>query len=181
VYDTHADLESMMANDRLTAAVHYLIAKIPPSALGATKLNKVLWFADCAFYRRHGRSITGVTHYTRKPNGPYVEGFERVLTSLKDRGTISEEQVLTYSGYPRREFTSHVPPDISQFSGEEIDALMEVAKEIVSLWATEASDKSHDALWEQTPGNGRMSVAAGAVRVQPVSEDDAAWAREAFA
>jgi hypothetical protein len=42
--------------DRLLWATHYVIARCDPAKLGATKLNKVLWFADVIYYRRHGRT-----------------------------------------------------------------------------------------------------------------------------
>jgi hypothetical protein len=42
--------------DRVTSVAHYVIARCAPEKLGATKLNKVLWFADVKFYRHHGRT-----------------------------------------------------------------------------------------------------------------------------
>lgn len=168
-------------NERLAAATHYVIARHHPSHMGATKLNKVLWFADCEHYRRHGRTITGEAAYVRKPNGPCTAQFDATLGLLKERGAICEESVPTYIGYPRREFHSLVPPDVSLFSGEEIDILNEVAKEIARLTAQEASDLSHDDLWTETPSNGLMPVAAGAVKVGGLAADDMDWARAAFA
>jgi len=36
--------------DRLAAMAHYVIARCAPEELGATKLNKVLWFTDVFHY-----------------------------------------------------------------------------------------------------------------------------------
>jgi hypothetical protein len=172
----------MPTNDKLTAATHYLIARFSPSQLGATKLNKVLWFADCEFFRRHGRTITGQSFYVRKPNGPCVDGFDRIIADLKTSGKIAEEQVQTYIGHPRREFRAHLPPEVDAFTAEEIDVLIEVGREIARLSAQEASDLSHDDLWTETLPNGRIPVAAGAVEVVSLSEtDDPDWGRRAFA
>lgn len=168
-------------NERLLAATHYVIARHHPSHMGATKLNKVLWFADCEHFRRHGRSITGETAYVRKPMGPCSAQFEATLASLKERGLIYEESVPTYIGHSRRELHSHASPDISEFSGEEIDILNEVAKEIARLTAQEASDLSHDDLWQHTEGNSPMAVAAGAVKVSSLRPEEMDWARAAFA
>lgn len=167
--------------DRLSAAMHYVIARHPPAHMGATKLNKVLWFADCEMYRRHGKSITGEKAYVRKPNGPCSARFEAVLNALKQQAVVHEEQVPTYIGHPRRELHSVAAPDVSMFSGEEIDILNEVAKEISRLSAQEASELSHDDLWTETEPNTLMQVAAGAVKVSSLSGSDLDWARAAFA
>ena len=171
----------MPTNDRLATAAHYVIARIAPDRLGATKLNKVLWFADCEFYRRHGRSLTGEESYVRKPNGPCVPRFEATLDNLRERGIILERSEPTYAGYPRREFTSLKEPDISCFSAEEVDLLMLVGKEIAKMTAQEASDYSHDALWHEAPANGTLPVAAGAASPSLPTEAELEWGREAFA
>jgi len=167
--------------DKLCDAMHYVIARHPPSQLGATKLNKVLWFADCEMYRRHGRSITGEQAYVRKQNGPCSARFESALRSLKDQGVVQEEQVPTFNGYYRRELHARQSPDVTAFSGEEVDILNEIAKEISRLTAQEASDLSHDLLWQETEHNSQMAIAAGAVKVCSLSEADLDWARAAFA
>ena len=168
-------------NDKLAAAAHYLIARIHPSQLGATKLQKALWFADCAMYARHGRTITGEERYVRKPMGPCSPRLESVLAALKSDGRIEEEHYVTMIGYPRREFRSIVEPELCCFEAEEVDLLMQVGTEIAKLTAQEASELSHDALWIETKPNAAMYVAAGAVRVEPLSDSDLDWARAAFA
>lgn len=167
--------------DRLAAVAHYVIARHAGPAMGATKLNKVLWFADCEFFRRHGVTITGETAYVRKPNGPCSPRLEGVLKDLNASGLIHEEPVMTMIGKPRRQMYSTGNPDVSMFSGEEVDVLNEVAKEIAALSAQEASDLSHDDLWREADPNTLLPVAAGAVRSAGLSPEDAAWAREAFA
>lgn len=167
--------------DRLAATAHYLIARHSGAALGATKLQKVLWFADCAFFRRHGVPITGERYYVRRPNGPCIARLDETLRSMSDQGLIYEESVMTMIGKKRRQMYSTAEPDLSIFSGEEIDVLNEVAKEITSLSAAEASDLSHDKLWEETAPDSFMDVAAGAVRSNGLSEDQMDWARAAFA
>lgn len=170
----------MAKNDKLALAAHYLIARVRPSDLGATKLQKILWFADCAHYRRHGRSITGEILYKRKPNGPCVARLSEALAGLESEGAIVERRVMTVIGHERREFTALVEPDVSDFSGEEIDLLLQVATEIAGMTAQEVSDRSHDALWAETPSNGTISVAAGAVNVRSLEASELDWARSAF-
>jgi hypothetical protein len=168
------------SNDKLAAAAHLVIARLPPDDLGATKLNKILWFADCEFYRRHGRSLTGETEYIRRENGPCPNRMGEVIARLKIAGAIAERS-QPIANYSRREFTPLSEPDVSSFTPEEVDILLSVALEIAPLSAKRASDISHDDLWKATPPNGRMSVEAGSVRIMPSTPEAHAWARALFA
>ena len=171
----------MSKNDKLAAAAHLVIARLPPGDLGATKLNKILWFADCEFYRRHGRSLTGETEYVRKDNGPCPAGISSVIARLKESGAIAE-QPQRIADYTRREFTALRQPDVQRsLTAEEVDVLLTVALEVARMSAKKASDLSHTDLWHATPNKGRMSVEAGSVRVLPPSPEVIDWAREAFA
>lgn len=169
-----------MAADRLTSAAHFLIARVPPHKLGAVKLNKMLWFADCQFYGKSGRTITGETKYIRKGNGPCVDGFDAMIGQLKSSGAIIEHSAQALD-FKRREFYAQKEPDLSVFTPEEVDTLWNVAAQIMGMTAAEASDLSHDDLWEETPAYGAISVAAGAVKVEPIDAADLSWARSAFA
>lgn len=154
----------MATNDKLAAAAHLVIAALPPTELGATKLNKILWFADCEFYRRHGRSLTGETHYVRRDFGPCPNGMNRSLTTLKDAGAIAE-QTRYVGSFPQRAFLSLQEPAIGAFDAEEIHVLLSEAVKIAPLTAAEASAASHDDLWEAGEDGDLMSVEAGSVRV----------------
>ena len=55
---------------KLACLIHYIVWKCSdPTLLGATKLNKVLWYADAFAYMERGTPITGVT-YVKRPFGP---------------------------------------------------------------------------------------------------------------
>lgn len=170
----------MSTNDKLAAAAHLVIARLRADQLGAVKLNKILWFADCEHFRRHGRSLTGETEYVRKDNGPCPHRMEVALDSLKSRGLIAEA-LQPVMNYARREFTPTAEPDLSCFTAEEVDLLLGIALEIAPLSAAAASAMSHDALWEEVPNYERMPVAAGAVRVRDPDAAAIDWARDAFA
>jgi hypothetical protein len=170
----------MSSNDKLAAAAHLVIARLPPDDLGATKLNKILWFADCEYYRRHGRSLTGEREYVRKDNGPCPVGMNAVLGRLKNDGAIVERPAPIVQ-YVRREFTSVREPDLSGLSKEEIDILLSVALEVAPLSATTASARSHTDLWHATLPEGRMTVEAGSVRILPPGPEVLDWAKAAFA
>lgn len=161
--------------ERLAALAHYVIARTPPDQLGATKLNKVLWWVDCAAYRRWGRSLSGLQSYVRLPNGPVPDGIKDVIEYLKAQRAIIDRSQPTPAGN-RREFISIAEPPVSVFSAEEIDVINQVIVGVCQMTAAEASAASHDALWEETPPLGPMPVAAGSIVTRDVRPEDVAWA-----
>ncbi len=170
---------SVVTNDKLAVAAHYVIARLPPHQLGAVKLNKILWFADCRHFSRHGSTITGRDSYTRKDEGPCAVGLEAALFALRSHGDIVERRVPVIN-YTRRELYAQTEPDISSFTAQEIDTLLSVALEIAPMTASEASELSHDGLWNETLPGDAIAVSAGAVRVEPLDAADLDWARVAF-
>jgi hypothetical protein len=171
--------DGMATNDKLAVAAHYVIARLPPDRLGVVKLNKILWFADCRHFSRHGKTITGRDSYVRKDEGPCAVGLEAALSALRTDGDIVERRVPAIN-FTRRELYAQSEPDLSSFTAQEIDTLLSVALEIAPLTASEASELSHDGLWSETLPGGAMAVSAGAVRVEPLDEADLDWARAAF-
>jgi Antitoxin SocA-like, Panacea domain len=64
-----------MRNDKFDDLVHYVIWKCPDATtLGATKLNKILWFADAIHYLRTGQPVTAA-RYVEQQHGPVPQGF----------------------------------------------------------------------------------------------------------
>lgn len=164
-----------MAPPNLELLAHYIIARTEPGTLGATKLNKVLWFVDLEHYRRHGRSITGLTAYVRLERGPVPPGIERVLSSLKASQKIFERKTKVFS-HVRREFVWLKEPDVSNFTSEQIDILNEVIDAVCAHTAGSVSDVTHDALWQEINNGDDMSIAAGSIITRAPTEDEMNWA-----
>ncbi len=162
-------------SDTLAQVAHYIIARTPPEMLGATKLNKVLWFVDCYAYRKWGKSLTGLTNYTRLKNGPVPDGLHEALRELKADGKVIEEPQITPVG-TRREFISIQEPDLSHMTAEQVDLIHRVIEAIRPFSAQGVSNLTHDALWEELADGASMSVAAGSVRPEPMSDDAWRWA-----
>jgi antitoxin SocA-like protein len=172
-----------MASDqgRLASVTHYVIARCDPPKLGATKLNKVLWFADVFYYRRHGRTITGVDNYMKQQFGPVPRTMLGALAELKREGKIAERPSETPVGV-RREYVWLKEPDLTAFKADEIDMLNEVMDWICNGESAKSiSDKSHDALWDETEIGAPMPVAAGAVFPAEITAEAVEWAKSAFA
>ena len=88
---------------RLENLIHYIISVTPPENLGATKLAKIVWFADIEFYRLHGSTVTRADDYQRRDQGPLHADFNRSLAALTREAKISERAVQTPAG-ARRDF-----------------------------------------------------------------------------
>jgi hypothetical protein len=165
-----------MASDRLTDTAHYVIARSQPDKLGAIKLNKVLWYADLIAYRRTGKTITGSETYIKRQFGPVPDGILATLRRLEGEQKILVRTSETPIGQ-RREFLWLKKPDVKAFSAGEIDVINEVMDWICNGESAKSiSEKTHDALWEETEIGGPMSVKAGAVVPAEISPEAIAWA-----
>lgn len=167
-------------NDRLAGTAHYVIARSQPEKLGAIKLNKVLWYADLIFYRRHGRTITGAETYVKRQYGPVPDRIVPTIAALEQAGKIFTRNTETPVGI-RREFLWMQKPDLGQFGPEEIDVLNEVMEWICDGESAKSiSEKTHDALWDETEIGGHIPVGAGAIQAAEITPQAVDWARGAF-
>ena len=167
--------------DRLREMILFVIARMEPPP-GKTKLAKVLWEADVLSMRLRGRSLSGREAYVRLPHGPVPDGLEDCLEDLVREGMVHRHRrrVLDH------EEIVHLPAEdmtapLNDFTPEEVDILHRAIAAIAPLTAREASARTHDALWEETPMGASISIAAAAIRPAPVTEKVLAWAREELA
>ena len=171
----------MTTNPRLATIVHYVIARSDPEKLGATKLNKVLWYADIVFYRRHGKTLTGEDTYIKRQFGPVPSAITPTLETLRRDGKILERTVETPAGN-RRQFLWLEQPDLATLNSEEIDVIHEVMDWICNNESAKSiSDKTHDALWQETEIGAPMSVRAASIVSAEISPEAIEWAKKAFA
>jgi hypothetical protein len=133
---------------KLKALVHYVCYKADAmELLGATKLNKILFYSDFLFFKIEGRPITGET-YVKQQHGAVPRHVLSVLEELRAEGTLLIRDV-PYFGYSRRDFVCLGAPDLSLFSPQEI-ALIDTVIEVVVFGHTarSISELSHDDAWE---------------------------------
>ena len=109
---------------------------------GATKLNKLLYFADFAHMRLTGRPITGAD-YQKLPHGPAPRRLKPVRQRLVERGDaeIVREDFL---GYEQHRLVPLREPDRSVFDGDELRTIDKVIADLESLTAKQVSDLSHE-------------------------------------
>ena len=112
---------------------------------GATKLNKVLYFADFAHMRKHGRPITGAV-YQKLEHGPAPRRLKPVREQLVADGAaeVIHEDFLGYDVHrlvPRR------PADLSLFDADELATIDATVADLEHLVGAQVSELSHDEPW----------------------------------
>jgi hypothetical protein len=114
---------------------------------GATKINKILYFAEFAHVRSKGEPITGVV-YQKLPRGP----APRRLRPIRDQLIRDGAAKLQVDEYFGRELHRIVPlrqPDMSGFSDSERRSVDEVIEALRGKTADEVSELSHkDMAWQ---------------------------------
>ena len=143
---------------------------------GATKLNKLLYFADFTHVRRTGRSITGAA-YQKLPNGP----APRRLLPVRNELIASEEAELEerdFLGYRQQRLVPKRDVDVSVFDDEELQTIDDVLRDLKGMNGREVSDLSHEeAGWRLTAEGDTIPYAAALIpREQPLTPAAAAQA-----
>jgi hypothetical protein len=170
----------MASASKMADAVHYVVARTRPDRLGATKLNKVLWFADLNAYRRLGRTITGEVSYRKLQHGPVPNQIGDVIDRLRTEGRIQLRYADTPAG-TRKEYVWLQPPDVSSFTPAEVDILNEAMDWVCNRHtAASISALTHDDLWAEVDLGAQIPIGAAAVIEGDPGEDDMAWAVEAL-
>lgn len=166
-----------MANDKFKALVHLIVASCSdPRRLGATRLNKICWYSDTAWYRAFGVPMTGET-YVRRAKGPVPKSILRVLRELEAEGKILVRQD-DHPVYRTRLFYSLAEPDKSAFSAEEIGTIAVISKDICeNHTAGSISDLTHDDVWSAASEGEEIPLYATLVsRPGEVTAEVTAWA-----
>lgn len=112
---------------------------------GATKLNKVLYFADFAHVRLHGKPITGAM-YCKRVHGPAPHQLVPVRKRLIDDGD-AEIVVDDFMGHQMHRLIPTRQADMSVFSTEERTTIDKVIDDLANLTGKQVSDLSHEEPW----------------------------------
>jgi len=167
--------------DKFKTLVHYICYKCDRQDLGATKLNKALWFSDLWFYVQRGRPITGET-YIRHQYGPVPSHIDMILDQLR-REKMIEIRDSDYFGYPKRGYLAIKRPDLSLFSADEISTVDEIIEKVCrGSTARSVSEMTHNRAWkladigEELP---YFTVFAGPP--SSITQSDLDWAYQSIA
>lgn len=125
----------------------HICRKMEGEKCGATLLNKILYYADHAYYLAHGSTISGMS-YIKQRKGPTPKPSEflplRTGLIVADELEIKPEPVF---GYLMHRHVAKRDARIDVFSQEQIDFIESTIEQFKSYSATEASEISHNAPW----------------------------------
>src|ERR1019366_1923011 len=130
-------------SEKFKNLVHYICAKCSdPRQLGATKLNKIIWYSEREAFAKLGTPITGV-RFVKREFGPVPPAVLPTLAELQSENTLLVRDT-EYFGKPKREYISLREPDIADFTAEEISIIDRVSEIICERHtAASISDLTH--------------------------------------
>lgn len=136
-------MEVIYNERKLTELILYVAERLlPDTAGGATKMNKVLYFADFAHVRRTGSPITGA-EYQKSVHGPAPRRLKPIRDSLVGDGG-AEISIEDFLGYSVHRLTPKRAADLSVFSSAEIATIDKVLEDLHGLNARQVSDLAQD-------------------------------------
>jgi hypothetical protein len=171
-------LNSSYDGDKFKNLVHYVCSISPnPKVLGATKLNKILWYSELNSFLSLGKPITGAK-FVKRQFGPVAKATLPVLENLRSEGAIIIVDTEHF-GKPKKEYISLRKPDLSAFSPEEISIITQVTEIICQKHtASSISAATHDDIWEMAEIGEEIPLSTVFAVRGEVTEDDVAWADE---
>ncbi len=147
---------------------------------GATKLNKILFYADFWAYRSLGRSISGRA-YRKQEFGPVPHRMPQTVEGMAAKGDCAWAK-RDYHGRELKKLLPLREAELSLFDSQEIDLIGRVIDELWELNATEVSDLSHRFVGWQSASMGDEipyeTVFLG--EPAPLGKEDEAWVLEAI-
>lgn len=162
--------------DKLRELILHITSRLDDGNLGATKLNKLLYFADVLAFQQLGESITG-EDYQVLNHGPAARGLLPTRQAMVADGTCVIQPVQ------RGPYTLHriVPlrlANLDVFSAAEIAIVDELLQDLHDATGTDLSRFSHDTLpWEQLQQGDSIPLAAPLVSKPVLTREEIDHAR----
>lgn len=145
------------------------------TAFGATKLNKILFFADFLAYLRTGSPITG-QHYQKLDQGPAPRRLLPVQKALCKREAAALGK-RDHFGRTQARLIALREPDLSRFSGVEIAIVDEVLAVLDGHNARAVSELSHRFLgWQIAKKGEDIPYQSALIERRPLTEAEKAHA-----
>jgi hypothetical protein len=127
----------------LAELIVYVAGKIQNDPTGgATKINKILFYADFAAVRSQGYPITGV-EYQKLENGPAPRRLLPIRQQLIDEGAVDRIED-EYFGKTVHRLVPLRDANIDIFSEGELRIVDQVLEALWGLTATQVSERSHE-------------------------------------
>ena len=108
-----------------------------------TKLNKLLFYADCLHFKRHGVSISGM-RYDAIQLGPVPHNFNSLYEFLNQSKWVRINFTEFENGGIGEQFFSMMPFDAELFEPSELESMRELPDAFLSLSTKEMIARSHE-------------------------------------
>jgi len=138
-----------LENERkLAELILYVVEKCGSHPrFGATKLNKILFWADFYAYGTTGKPLTGV-EYMRQRHGPVPKHLVPIRDGLIQSGALDVSSEKLFNGSYKTRFFSKRKADITLFTTEQLELVNEIIDYLRDGTAKEVSDQTHGRAWE---------------------------------
>ena len=147
-------------------------------SFGATKLNKILFFADFAYYRQNQRSLTGHP-YVKLEHGPAPQNFPAIRDEMIAAGELAIQRTERFQDRVQRRAIALRDANLTLFSGDEIALVDQVIAELWNRNARESSELSHRFIGWKVALEGEVIPYQTALIVdRALTEDEQVWATE---
>lgn len=168
-----------MDRGKFKALVHYICAKCQddPSRLGATKLNKILWYSEAMSFVNFGSPISGAK-FVKRQFGPAPAAILPILQELSEENALLIRNV-SFHGFPKKEYVTLKPsPPLSElFTADQISLVDDVIESICNEHTAKSIVKqSHDEIWEMASIGEELPLYTALAEQGEVSEEDVLWA-----
>ncbi len=138
---------------------------------GATKLNKLLFYADFLAFQKLGKSITG-HRYQRLRNGPAPRALVPVLREMKAHGFVATAE-HNYYGRQQKRTVALRDAQLADFSADEVALVTEIIDDCWGRSATEMSNMSHRFRgWKLAEDGEDIPYEVATVRFLPLTGDE---------
>jgi transcriptional regulator with XRE-family HTH domain len=136
--------------EKFKNALLYITQKIGALPnVGQTVLYKILYFCDFDYYEKFEEQLIGAT-YIKNHFGPTPREFSAVVKEMISEGKI-EEVTTKFFNKDQKKYIPVVSPDLSVFTGRELQHIEEEIARLGNKTAKELSDFSHqDIPWIST-------------------------------
>jgi Protein of unknown function (DUF4065) len=163
---------------KFKALVHFICSRCEsdPSRLGATKLNKILWYAETGHFLKTGRGLTGAK-YIKRQHGPVPACVTFMVDELVDEHKLFVRDVL-FHGREKKEYISLADPEIDGlFTATEIGDLDRIIDAVCDTHTAKSiSSLSHNEAWNLADIGEDLPLFTALSIPGEITEQDVKWA-----
>lgn len=165
-----------LREDKLRQVLLYIAQQVGSRHnVGATVINKLLYFIDFDYYEKYGESITGLT-YIRNHYGPtaHMPTISATIKKMEKDGDL-EIVETPYFNYTKRKYLPKKSAILTALNAQELEHIDKELERLADKSASELSDLSHrDMPWIATPAGDPIDYQLAMYRTTAttVREDD---------